>query len=245
MRVLCLLGLIVFICRPAEAQVDVTLPDVYGQPGDTVVFTVDVSDVTGEDVKGFTFKLLYNPNIIEVFEATLNGTVAHGSVMAENTATPGEYVVAAANARPLSGSGAITVMRGVLLSEGSDALQFEYFQFNDGEPEARTYGGVVRSGTSTALEPQKGLSRGLRLIGHYPEPVADKATLEADIPFSGMGRIILYDVAGREVDSRTIWIEEGRGQEIAIPIDHLPQGIYLYRLEVGDLSVGDVMTVVR
>lgn len=231
--------------QTAAAQIDAFLPDVEGLPGESVEIPVSVGDMTGQDVRGFTFKVLYDSSILDLIGATLSGTLAEGSVIAVNGATPGEFVVAAANARALSGSGVITLMTAVLKTEGFGVLRFDYFQFNDGEPTVRTFEGSVRSGISNGAEEDERPRTDFRVVGHYPEPADDQVTLLTDVPSATRVLVRVFDLSGREVAVHSTWIERGKRRTISIDLGRLAQGIYLYRLSDGRVADGGLMTVLR
>lgn len=245
MRAWLLTVLLIGSWQTAGAQIDVFLPDVKGLPGDTVVFPVNVSDVTGQDVRAFTFKLLFDPNIMEIVVATLTGTISDGSLMAVNSQTQGEFVVAAANARALSGSGAIAIMTAVLKNEGSGVLSFDYFQFNDGVPEDRVFEGSVQSGTSTTIEGDELNGSDFRVWGHYPEPVVGNVTIETHVPRAGRVQVNVFDMLGREVARHSAWVERGERKAISVKIDHLPQGTYVYRVSTAGSAGSGLMTVIQ
>lgn len=231
--------------QTAAAQIDAFLPDVEGLPGDTVEIPVSVGEITGHDVRAFTFKVLYDSHILDVIAATLSGTLADGSIVAVNSATAGEFVVAAANARALSGSGVITVMTAVLETEGSGVLRFDYFQFNDGEPASRTFEGTVRSGVSIGAEEHEQPRADFRIVSHYPEPADDHVTLLIDVPETARVLVRVFDLSGREVTAGSAWIEKGERRTIPIDVGRLPQGIYLYRISNDRAADGGLMTVFR
>jgi len=228
----------------AVAQIEVSLPEVEGDPGESVVLPVVVSDITGRDVKGFWFKLLFDPDVIEVDGVDLIGSLSEGSLVATNARTEGEFVVASANARPLSGSGPLIYMTATLISQGASTLQFDDFLFNDGSPDALLFSGLVRSGTSTSAEDERP-STTFRLHGHFPEPATDTVNIQVDLALAGQLQVRVFDMLGREVAATAFMKEAGAGQDVPVDVGDLSAGKYIYSVTAGPSTATGLLTVSR
>jgi len=228
----------------AVAQIEVSLPDVEGDPGESVVIPVVVSDITGRNVKGFWFKLLFDPEVMEIDSVDLTGSLSEGSLVATNARTAGEFVVASANARALSGSGPLIYMTATLISQGASTLQFDDFLFNDGSPDAALFSGLVRSGTVTSAEDERP-STTFKLHGHYPEPATDTVSIQVDLALPGPLQLRVFDMLGREVAATGFMKDAGAGQDVFLDVGDLSAGKYIYSVTAGPSTATGLLTVSR
>ena len=80
-----------------------------------------------------------------------------------------------------------------------------------------------------------------RLVGHYPEPARNRATLHLDLPEIAQVQVKLYDVLGREVHRlapRTM--EKGPNQELSLELGDISTGNYMYKVEAVTASSKNV-----
>ena len=73
-------------------------------------------------------------------------------------------------------------------------------------------------------------------ISMYPNPFAEKITLEMEAGCSGEVRYVLYDALGHELTSETNSLNGGQNKKVEIGRD-LPAGSYLLYIESGGKSV--------
>ena len=98
------------------------------------------------------------------------------------------------------------------------------------------------SGIQTEENPAK-LKR--TLYPHFPNPVTSSAVLRFSLPESGVVRLVVYDVLGREM---RVLVDERRGageHEVLFSALDLPSGTYFYRLETPTGPVTRSMLVIR
>jgi hypothetical protein len=74
-----------------------------------------------------------------------------------------------------------------------------------------------------------------RLEQNYPNPFNPSTTIKFELPKSSVVRLTVYDILGREV---ALLVNETRGagvHEVKFDASNLSSGIYLYRLQAGNL----------
>jgi hypothetical protein len=79
----------------------------------------------------------------------------------------------------------------------------------------------------------------------YPNPARKEATLEYTLPESRQVRLVLYDVLGREVTVLRQAREEAGRHRVRLRGDRLPSGVYFGRLEAGEQTRTQKITIVR
>lgn len=83
------------------------------------------------------------------------------------------------------------------------------------------------------------------LEGAYPNPVTSVAKIGFDVPTSQRATLKVYDVLGREVATLVDRVVAAGPQEVSFDATNLPSGVYLYRLEAGEVQLMQRITVVR
>ena len=248
MRVWLALLLLIGWVGPAAAQIDVSLPDIQGDPGDEVVIPVLVSDVTGSNVTAFWFRLVFDPTVVEFMDIVLVGSVAEGSLASTNASTEGEFVVACAIAttRPFSGSGVLIYLTARLRAEGHSALEFDEFTFNDdGIPGARLFAGSATSGAPTYSESDEHPGAAFRLRGHFPEPAADEVSIRIEVVVPGPVHVRIFDLLGREIAADRYWWDAASGSTILLSVGDLSAGTYIYSLTSRGFTANRMLTISR
>lgn len=137
--------------QPVAAQVTVTLPTISGEPGDDVLIPVTVSDLTGQNVRGFEFTITFDPNIVTILRSRTPNTISQGMFIADNANVPGEFRVAAAAGSALSDGGTLVILEATLVAGGTTPLTWSAFKFNDGIPAASTTNGSVEVVSEKAI----------------------------------------------------------------------------------------------
>ena len=129
----------------ATQPVIVTIPDTSGIPGDTVIISINVSDVTGLGIISADITLTFDADILTAMEASL-GNVAPGGWFIQSNPTPGQIVIGMAGANPLSGSGSLVTIPFVVDSMAppgdTTTIHFANLQFNEGGVPADLYDGI-------------------------------------------------------------------------------------------------------
>lgn len=106
----------------------------------------------------------------------------------------------------------------------------------------RDLDGTVHYSDPVSIE--RGGVNQLTLLGTYPNPVREQATLRYAVPERQDVTIHLYDVLGQKVRTVTAGSQEGR-LTVRIDVSDLSSGMYMLRLKAGDQVRTQRMTVVR
>ena len=84
----------------------------------------------------------------------------------------------------------------------------------------------------------------VQLLGTYPNPVGQQATLRYALPERQDVEVRLYDVLGRQVRTVVRGTREGR-QEQTLDVSGLPSGVYFLRLQSDGQVRTQKLTVVQ
>ncbi len=138
-----ILLLIIGLSFPVLGQVDVSLPDTTGDYQTVINIPVYTSDLTGQNVTQYNFKVSFDGQILEAQDVKVSGTLSDEITW---TVTPtikkNSIEVNADGIFALSGSGVLVYLTfNVTAQSGSTALTFEDFTFNNGTPFANTHDG--------------------------------------------------------------------------------------------------------
>ncbi len=104
----------------------------------------------------------------------------------------------------------------------------------------------TRSGVTTSIEPPvAGLPDGYRLDQNYPNPFNPATRIGYEIPRSRHVRISVYDALGRHVETLVDEMMPAGQHEATFEANHLPSGVYLYRMESGAASASRRMILLK
>ena len=90
--------------------------------------------------------------------------------------------------------------------------------------------------TNTALERSGALPEGFALHDAYPNPFNPATTLSFDLPRAATATLAVYDALGREVATVVSGRLAAGAYRFSWNADHLPGGLYFYRLQAGAFS---------
>lgn len=128
------------------AQVNVTVPSVAGTTGQEKIVSINVSNLTGQNVKSFQFFADYNKSVFTVLDVITDGTLLEGKPdpVFNNNSVNGKLNVAWADGIALSGTGTLLKLKVKFGDLGASALDFNgTFQFNTGTPAATLDNGTI------------------------------------------------------------------------------------------------------
>ncbi|MCK5087984.1 MAG: M6 family metalloprotease domain-containing protein [Melioribacteraceae bacterium] len=128
------------------SYIDVSLPDLSCTPGVSINVPVTVSNLTGENIIAYQFKVTFDNTVLNATGIETSGTLSDvsGWTVLPNPNNPGEIIVGAFGANELTGSGILVYLNfDIVTSEGSSILAFQSFTFNSGDPNANTTDGSV------------------------------------------------------------------------------------------------------
>jgi len=84
----------------------------------------------------------------------------------------------------------------------------------------------------------------VELLGTYPNPARQQATIRYALPEKQEATIRLYDVLGRRVRTVLNGTQEGRHQR-TLDVGSLPSGVYFLRLQADGQTRTQKLTIVR
>ena len=128
---------------PVYSQVAVSIPNVEGSVGGTGVIPVSVGDLTGRGATSYEFTVTFDPAVVTLTGASVNGTLSEGTNATINASQPGRLIIAWAAANPLSGGGTLINLEASFQGTGTSAISFTSFLFNEGSPTSATSSGSV------------------------------------------------------------------------------------------------------
>ena len=119
--------------------------------GGAVTVPVTVGNLSGLNVTAYSFTLTYDHSIIDITDIGDSGTLSQGGTTNIDIGTLGEIVVTYEGGA-LSGSGTLINIQVNPEAEGSSALTFSEFEFNNGDPLANlTNGNFTVSGSGGSV----------------------------------------------------------------------------------------------
>jgi hypothetical protein len=84
----------------------------------------------------------------------------------------------------------------------------------------------------------------VQLLGTYPNPAQQRATVRYALPATQDVTVRLYDVLGRQVRTVVSGTQEGRHQR-TLDVGALPSGVYFLRLRAGGEVRTQKLTIAR
>lgn len=186
-------------------DVAVSISDISGAAGDTVIIPVNVGNTSGLNVIAFEMTVEYDSRIMTAVSANTSGTIAGSWLIVSNATIPGQIAVSMAGSA-LSGSGVLVNMEfsiepGVPMGMTS-RLHFAEAVLNDGAPNAVPQDGVFTVGQSSSPPRLEGDANGddrvdhrdlLKLVLTYNKNSGDSG-YDPWADFNGDGRIDRDDV---------------------------------------------------
>jgi len=217
-----------------------SLGQVYGEPGSTVAVPVTVDDATGIISAGIT--LTYDPKVLRAVDVSTTNLTAGYSVA--HKVADGRIKIGLAGSRPLSGSGPLLDVRFQVL-ESADWSETCPISITDVQLNEGGIAAVARSASFTTPLPTRfGLSQ------NYPNPSNPETNIAYQLPVTCEVRLAIYNLAGQLVKTLVSGRKEagyhtahwdGRdnlGKQVA-------SGIYFYRLQAGKFSQTKKMVLLK
>lgn len=139
--------------KVATGLIDVSLPDASGLVGDTILYPINVEDVTGLGIEAYEFTLNFDNSTVDVIGYDKSSTLSEDFTVLLNDATAGEVTVAASMGTvELTGEGVLLYLKMVLITEATVDFTWSDFIFNAGTPASDTHSGTLDIITNTAPE---------------------------------------------------------------------------------------------
>ncbi len=157
----------------AFAQVDVSLPTILAESGETAVLPITVGDLTGENVTAFQFTISYDTNVVKITGFDETGTLSEGMSITPNAGVNQNFitVAAASGSGALVGSGVLGNLTVEYIADGASTLAWTTFQFNEGDPVANATDGSVSVGAVEVIIEDIQADTGSVIV--YPITVSD------------------------------------------------------------------------
>lgn len=122
------IGLLFGLTVVAKAQIDLSLPDVVGEPGDEQQIAITIADITDDEVMAYQFEIHYDPNIVDITNVSHEGTITPNAPTV-NLNPDNHITVAWAGAAPLEGEGTLLYLTIELVDVGNSVLEWQEVGF--------------------------------------------------------------------------------------------------------------------
>jgi len=152
LRALALLSVALLLPLVLHAQtIDVELPTVTGNKGDTVTASIVTEDFSDLDVTAITIEVGFDSAAVEIIDMpTANSVFAN--LTAAKKANPTSYRVAGASAEEINGSGTLIHIQLYLKGSGETTLSFNELKFETYNPTTKVEGTVTTNGISSTVD---------------------------------------------------------------------------------------------
>lgn len=98
---------------------------------------------------------------------------------------------------------------------------------------------------ATSNEPEDELTRSFELNQNYPNPFNPSTIISFDLPSSSNVVLEVFDVMGRRVAQLIDGHQPAGTHEVTFRADHLPSGVYTYRLTADGVSQTRSLTLIK
>lgn len=176
-------------------NVNVSIPAISGNPGDTIYVPIIVSDLTGLDITDFDIKLIYNSTKMYALPVERGDVIpstgwTFGSNVKGDTI---DIVICSGNSLP-GGSGSIAVIPFVIKSDATNGavnLQFVRCWINDNDVPSTPINGVITVGYLEIL------STNTYNFNITPNPSASEVNITYQLPTQCKVEVSIYNVIGK------------------------------------------------
>ncbi len=90
-----------------------------------------------------------------------------------------------------------------------------------------------------------GIPEQFQLYQNFPNPFNPRTTIAYDLPSAGEVQLVIYDMLGREVQTLVKGKKAAGHYEVEFDAQHLPSGIYIYRLAFNKQSLAKRLLLVK
>ncbi len=249
---------------PVDGQVEiptfsVSLPPLEEVSVDRVTaFNIPITadEITGKGIQSYEFTVSYDTTLIVVTGVNKVGTVSEGIAgILVNTGVAGQVSVAASALAALVGADGATLInlqaRVKAHADGTSALTFDSFQYNEGVPAVGAIDGSVKVHDITAIKSLPGVPTQFGLDQNYPNPFNPTTTITFGLPKESNVTLEVYNILGMKV--RTLIAgERMNAAKYSVDWDgkdnsgmSVPSGIYLYRLHTDKFDAAKKMVLMK
>jgi photosystem II stability/assembly factor-like uncharacterized protein len=239
--------------KGVTSRVRISIKNYKVKPNETRKVSVDADDLTGRNVKTFSFVLKYNKRILYVKDVYLEGTLSNSLSLSTEDSKPGELVIKVTNnsGTPLTGSGSIVDIDflGLIGDSCGTHLVLESFEFNSDGPNdilELDNGYCELFGRCGGAETYVTTERTL-LYQNNPNPIQEgyQSSIQYRISKAGEIKLTVYDVLGREVAKLVDGYKSEGLYSISFNTKGLPSGVYFYKLRAPGYEGLKKMVIVR
>lgn len=206
--------------------------ELQGNIGEEVSISVEVSDLTGLNISNFDIRFSFDSNLIS-FEADdiVKGDLINS--LTANVTDDDRILISFASSSPISGSGVLFEMTGVIAGEGtndSGVVVTELF-FGDGSldvaPEIPF--DIVVMPTSNGLNitnPNR-----FNLGSNFPNPFNPSTQIIYSLPSRSEVDISLYNIEGKRLANLESVTKSGGDHMLSLDLSGYPSGSYFIRID--------------
>ncbi|MEW6753456.1 MAG: cohesin domain-containing protein, partial [Candidatus Latescibacterota bacterium] len=165
----------------AAEGIEVRLPEVVAVQGTTERLAIGAGDLTGQGIHSYMLTIIYDPTLMTIQEVVQEGTLSQGMELVSNTGQAGIVTVAASQADPLVGGGALFELAVTYAGSGTGELRWQQFAFDEGVLAALADGslqvsGAITAGADTAVTPED-TSVQVAAVGNDTDPEGDPLSI--------------------------------------------------------------------
>jgi len=138
-----------------------------------------------------------------------------------------------------------SIDNGVNWVQTNSGLTFPDVVTLDFDEDGYLYGGTGGAGVFRSINPVLTVNQAANILvdsyklsQNYPNPFNPVTNIKFDIPRSGLVKITVYDLLGREVTTLVNETMQPGSYNVDWDASNYPSGVYFYRLEAGDRSTG-------
>lgn len=144
-----LLAVVVALPLTIKAQaIEVSLPDLTGDTGESVNIPVTTGELDGQNVWSYELTIVYDEDVVDITGFDASGTISDGMSIVPNATKQDTFILGAAGSTALTGSGTLVNLTAEFVGQGTTDLTFQEFVYNEGTPSVTlTNGSVVIGGT--------------------------------------------------------------------------------------------------
>jgi|GEM_PF-1539513 len=231
---------------PIPPTITVSIPDTTVQGGESFILPVYVTYVSPfVFVNSFSMQINFDETVIvpEAPYFSVDGTIipAAGWETAFETTVPGQINGGSLTIDPLNvmyGQGVLInfYMNAVAAASSTTDVHFAFFMFNQGVPSAVTVDGSVEVEVGVNDPTQGNAPKNFALNQNYPNPFNPETNLSFDLPYETALNLSVYNVLGEAVAVVYDGTLNAGSYNMLWNADHLPSGLYFFRLTAGDFT---------
>ncbi len=231
---------------PIPPTITVSIPDTTVYSGESFVLPVYVTYVSPfVFVNSFSMQINFDETVIVPEEPyfSTDGTIipAAGWETAFETSVAGQINGGSFTIDPqnvMFGQGVLInfYMNAVASESSSTDVHFAFFEFNQGVPSAVTVDGSVEVEVGVNDPNQGNTPKNFALNQNYPNPFNPETNLSFDLPYETALNLSVYNVLGEVVAVIYDGTLSAGSYSMLWNADHLPSGLYFFRLTASDFT---------